>query len=272
MIERVAEVWEGLPSDDLARRWSAPAALVYQTLGSTNDVARRVAAEGARPGTVILAEEQTAGRGRAGRSWSSPPGTGLWFSVIATPLGDAAPPLLPLRVGLAVAAALDGLLSGAKVGIKWPNDLCVEERKLGGILCEATWEGSRAGAVVAGVGLNILQSAEAFPPEIRGGATSLAIEARRPVARLDIADRVVPAVLGAVVAGATLDAVGLNARDLLRGHRVAVSDPMTGRSIVAGVAEGIGGDGALLVRDARGAVQRIASGTVRRVGAGSRSS
>lgn len=265
MIERVAHVWEGLPADDLARRWGAPAARVYETLGSTNDVARRLAAEGARPGTVVLAEEQTAGRGRAGRSWSSPPGTGLWFSVIAAPLDDTAPAFLPLRVGLAVAAALDGLLRGAKVGLKWPNDLCVGERKLGGILCEATWEGARSGAVVAGVGLNIQQSAEEFPPEIRGSATSLAIEARGPVARLEIADRVIPAVLGAVVSGVQLNAAELNARDLLRGHRVAVTDPMTGRSIVAGLAEGIGSDGALLVRDGGGAVQRVTSGTVRRM-------
>jgi BirA family biotin operon repressor/biotin-[acetyl-CoA-carboxylase] ligase len=256
-------VWERRTAKELAARWGSPEVHLFESLGSSNDVARRLASVGAPPGTVVLAEEQVAGRGRAGRSWASPPGLGLWFSVVGPPAGGTNRGVLPLRVGLAVATALDPFLGPTAVGIKWPNDLWVGERKLGGILCEASWEGERPGAVVAGVGLNVLHEAKAFPDELRNRATSVALEAGSAVARRDVADAVIPAVLRAVLDDLPLDVTALAARDLLRGHRVEVVDPVTGLLIARGDAAGVLGDGSLRVIDAAGTEQRVRSGTVR---------
>jgi BirA family biotin operon repressor/biotin-[acetyl-CoA-carboxylase] ligase len=264
--EQPGATWEGWTARELAERWGSPEIHLFESLGSSNDVARRLASVGAPPGTVVLAEEQVAGRGRAGRIWASPPGLGLWFSVVgrAAGAGDAGP--LPLRVGLAVAAALDPFLGGAEVGIKWPNDLWVGERKLGGILCEASWTGERPGAVVAGVGLNVLHPANAFPEELRNRATSLALETARPIFRGKVADAVIPLVLRAVLDDLPLDVAALASRDLLRGHRVVVSDPMTGGVLAKGTAAGILADGSLRVLRAEdGEEQHVRSGTVRRL-------
>jgi len=265
VTERPSTHWEGLDGAELADRWGAPQVRLYESVGSSNDVARRLAQSGAPTGTVVLADEQVAGRGRAGRAWASAGGLGLWFSIVSRP-ADAGS--LPLLVGVAAASALDEFLPGSGVGIKWPNDLMVAERKLGGILCEASWEGDRAGPMVTGVGVNLLHDLDSFPSELRAGATSLRMEAPGPISRLEVADLLVPAVLHAVATDARLDEAALAQladRDVLRGHRVLASDAMTGSPIVSGVASGIFPDGALLVRDAAGHEHRIRSGTVRRL-------
>jgi BirA family biotin operon repressor/biotin-[acetyl-CoA-carboxylase] ligase len=269
VTERPTTHWEGLEGAELADRWGAPQVRLYESVGSSNDVARRLAQSGAPAGTVVLADEQVAGRGRAGRAWASAGGLGLWFSIVSRPERATDAGSLPLLVGVAAASALDEFLPGSGVGIKWPNDLMVTERKLGGILCEASWEGQRAGPMVTGVGVNLLHDADSFPPEIRAGATSLRMEAPGPISRLEVADLLVPAVLRALGADARLDEPALAQlaeRDVLRGHRVVAADAMSGNPIVSGVASGILPDGALLVRDAAGHEHRIRSGTVRRLG------
>ncbi len=153
--------------------------IVRASVESTNDVAWEALAVGSPDGTVVVADEQTRGRGRAGRRWHLAPGEGLALSVLLH-LGCERNPLgvLPLGAGLALARALERL--GVGVELKWPNDLLLGGRKLSGILCESR-RNARAGgngagdAVVIGVGVNVGERGEHFPPEIREQSTSLAL-------------------------------------------------------------------------------------------------
>lgn len=150
--------WEGRAVEEWRRTFDLPRLVVCRRTGSTNDVARRLAEAGAPAGTVVVAEEQTAGRGRGGKPWHSPRGTGLLFSMLARPAGadsgSAAFPVLPLRAGLAICAALESA-AGLKTGLKWPNDVVYgNSRKLAGILCEAVL-GTLDPFVVIGIGINV---------------------------------------------------------------------------------------------------------------------
>jgi BirA family biotin operon repressor/biotin-[acetyl-CoA-carboxylase] ligase len=258
-----AERWEGATAAELARRWGLPAVHLFSRAGSTNDVARALAEAGAPAGTAVVADEQTAGRGRGGKGWSSPPGLGVWLSVVLRPRSLAAPGLLPILVGLAAADALDPFVRPARVAIKWPNDLHLAGRKLAGILCEGSWDGARPGYVVAGIGINVLHSIGDFPAELRDTATSLRITAGWSPPRADVAGAVAGALLRrlahppAELGGALLEA--LRARDALLGRPVRV----TAAEAVTGTAMGITPAGALLVRTEAGALRTVRSGTVR---------
>ena len=135
--------------------------LHYATLGSTNDRARELAAAGAASGTIVTADEQTAGRGRRGRSWQTPPGQALLLSVLLR----EAPELLTLRVAVAAAGAC-----GDQAQIKWPNDILIGGLKIAGILCEQQPGEDWA---VAGIGVNVAVEPEALPPELRDSAGTL---------------------------------------------------------------------------------------------------
>jgi BirA family biotin operon repressor/biotin-[acetyl-CoA-carboxylase] ligase len=123
--------------------------------GSTHDIARQWALDGASAGSAVIAEEQTAGRGRFGRSWSAPPGSALLVSVIVRP--DVPPGYLPrlTMVGAVSVAEILVELAPGQVSLKWPNDVLLTGRKVAGVLPEAIWEGERLGAVVLGIGLNV---------------------------------------------------------------------------------------------------------------------
>jgi BirA family transcriptional regulator, biotin operon repressor / biotin---[acetyl-CoA-carboxylase] ligase len=259
------DAWEGQPAAVLARAWGAREVHLYAAVDSTNRVARRRAAAGAPAGTVILAEEQTAGRGRAGRSWASPPGLGLWCTVIARPGTGDALPLLPLLAGLDAARALEPELAGT-IDIKWPNDLLIGGRKLGGVLCEGSWESGRPGAVAVGVGINILHASDDFPEALRESATSLRMAARGPVSRRVVADRLIRALVARCTGALQMapeELASLRARDPLLGLPLEVTDPVTGVRTLAGIGAGVAGDGALLLRERGGTTIAIRSGTVR---------
>jgi BirA family biotin operon repressor/biotin-[acetyl-CoA-carboxylase] ligase len=151
------------------------------TLTSTNDCAKRLAQEGAQEGTVVTAEEQTEGRGTKGRSWHSPRGQGLYASVILRPR-RADLSLLPLAAGLASAEAI-GEAAGIEVNLKWPNDIVWRGTKLGGILCESEFVGSKVSFAILGIGLNLSQRKGDFPLELRAEATSLRIASRKEIDR-----------------------------------------------------------------------------------------
>jgi BirA family biotin operon repressor/biotin-[acetyl-CoA-carboxylase] ligase len=145
---------------------------VFASLGSTQDQARAEAQDGARHGTLIWALEQSAGRGRMDRAWSSRRGTGLWFSVVLRPDGDpSAAALLGLAAAVGVAWALQAPTGGA-VKLKWPNDVLLEGRKLAGILAEAETHGGRIRFVILGVGLNLDPGPGGFPPAIADRAAA----------------------------------------------------------------------------------------------------
>ncbi len=141
---------------------------------STMDMARVLAEEGAADGTVVVADEQTQGRGTKGRLWLSPPGMGLYMTYILRPGEDEILDLalLPLASGLAAQEALTAL-GVAECRLKWPNDLVVGRRKLGGILCESVYRNERPAFALIGIGLNLNQAEEDFPPELRLLATSV---------------------------------------------------------------------------------------------------
>jgi len=160
-------------AQDLRTRYIGRSLHVHKTVPSTQDLARSLAEAGAPEGTVVVAEVQTAGRGRMGRLWVSPPG-GLWMSVLLRPI--AAPhevPKVSLVGGVAVARAIERTC-GLPAGLRWPNDVLVHRRKVAGVLAEA---GPEALWIVLGIGVNANIEPQALPE----GATSLLAELGRPV-------------------------------------------------------------------------------------------
>jgi BirA family transcriptional regulator, biotin operon repressor / biotin---[acetyl-CoA-carboxylase] ligase len=223
----------------------------FERVDSTMDVLHQLAADGAEAGTAVLAGEQLGGRGSRGRSWHSPPG-GLWLSVLFRPAALGGVEVISLRVGLAVAGALDDLVA-RPVQLKWPNDLMLGERKVGGILCEARWQGHTLGWVAVGVGMNVRN---AVPGELNEVATALASE--WPAITLeDVVQPVVSALR-------TLD-LGADRLTPDEMKRFAQRDWLSGRDIrapAAGRAAGLREDGALLVRPAQGGEIPLRSGSV----------
>jgi len=227
----------------------------FQTTGSTNDVAATLA-----EGAVVLAEAQTAGRGRHGHSWYSPPGSGLYASVVVSPGRARLDPtratlLLTLAAGVALAEALEDA-TGLRADLKWPNDLCVSGRKLAGILAEASGE-----RVILGYGINV--SASSYPRELGDRATSIESELGRPADHHHVLVE-------------TLAALSRRYDDLLNARFDAILDAWRGRApdasgarvtwtardgVQNGVTAGIDDRGALLVRVGEG-VERIVSGEV----------
>ena len=221
------------------------------SVGSTNDEALAIAGAGAVEFTSVLADEQRAGRGRRGRSWASPPGAGMYLSIIVRDQGlGAQVPLVTLAAGVAVAEAVVDV-SGLPVELKWPNDIVIGRpwRKLAGILCEASALGTSQGVMVVGVGVNLQRAA--YPPEVAGRATSLDAECDRPVALVDLVVATLSRVrehVGHLREGrraAVLERWRQFGRDALDNRPVAWQD---GHGARRGLACGVSDDGALLVR------------------------
>jgi BirA family biotin operon repressor/biotin-[acetyl-CoA-carboxylase] ligase len=223
----------------------------YERVGSTMDLIHQLAADGAEAGTIVVAGEQLEGRGSRGRAWHSPPG-GLWLSALFRPPATGAVEVISLRVGLAVAAAVESLVCG-QIYLKWPNDLMLEERKVGGILCEARWQGGALGWVAAGVGLNVRNQ---IPAELDGLAVSLD-QIRPNLTVEEVLERII----------AVLPAVDLRAEQLSPPEldQFARRDWLSGRKIrepMSGTVTGVRQDGALLVRTANGSDIPLRSGSV----------
>jgi BirA family biotin operon repressor/biotin-[acetyl-CoA-carboxylase] ligase len=227
----------------------------HDALSSTNDRVRELAGEGAAAFTTVMAETQTAGRGRGGKHWESPAGMGLWMSFLLRPEGKGTPSLTPILVGLATARAIEVSCRGLRPRIKWPNDVLVDGLKVGGILCE----GVGPDAVVVGVGLNINQRPEDFPSDLRDHATSLEARGCSGVSRAELAGGVL---------GQTRNLVDplpdeldeglrgeLGHRDALAGRTVRTDTGQEGRAI------GVARDGALLI-EAEGTRHEIRGGGV----------
>lgn len=233
------------------------------TIDSTNDRALALAAAGAPEGTTVVAEQQTAGRGRRGRTWFSPPGAGLYVSIVLRPAGsDTLPPavtLLTLTAGVALAEGIQAA-TGLPLQIKWPNDLVLERRKLAGILAEAV-SGPASGlqAVVLGFGINI--RAAAYPPEIAHRATSLEAELGRPVDRGLVLAEALSSLASRYedLREGRFDAILSAWRALAPSSRGATVEWITPAGARQGRTEGIDDSGALLVRTG-GDVERIVAG------------
>lgn len=234
---------DGIPLSVLARRWGVPQCGVFRTLPSTLDAIHDLGAQEAPSGTLVLAEEQTAGRGRDGRTWRSPPG-GVWLGMLLRP---PLPPagVLSLRIGLVLADVVEAVLgiratslSGPRAALKWPNDVLLDERKVAGILCETRWQGDALQWLAVGIGVNVANN---IPVEFVNQAVSLS-EFRPGVRRIDVLDVLVPALLRLTAHGAQLtqfEVAAFARRDWLRGRHL--------RAPLGGRAAGIRPDGALLV-------------------------
>ena len=218
---------------------------------STNQEAFGLAQRGAAHGTAVVAEMQTAGRGRHGRHWHSLPGKNLYCSVVLRPAiaADAVSHWLawvPLLCGLAVARAIQSL-AARPASLKWPNDVLISDRKAAGILCESGGVGGTAPFVVAGIGINVNTPMDLFPDDLRGSATSLAIEAGRPFDRVVLLASVFSELeirCEAYLAGHVADLRDeYRLRSSTVGQRVRV-DLGQGKTVV-GVAEAVNEDGSL---------------------------
>ena len=234
----VARRYAGADEGTIAARCGVPRVELFDEVTSTLDIAHPLARGGAPEGTLILADRQTAGRGRSGRAWASEEGAGIWSTLIARPTDDAALDVLSLRVGLAAARALEAFSDG-DVRVKWPNDLMLRDGKLGGILIESRWREERVDWIAIGVGINCR-----VPREIPNARALLA-----GVDRIDVLAALVPAIRAAGAARGALTARELRDfehRDWARGRRC--TSPNTG------VVLGIDARGALLVRTSTGEV------------------
>lgn len=247
--------WHGEPLAALRALWDVPVFEAYGRIGSTNDRAKELAAGSGNIFAVVVADEQTRGRGRRGASWHSPPGTGLWMSVV---LPGRAALHVPLLVGLAAARAVEALSPDVRVGIEWPNDLVMGGRKLGGILCEGM-----PGAAVAGVGINVLTPSGGFPGPLASRATSLEEHGDKALSHSKLAGLILSdlkRLVGQAAGGLAPDVLHeLNARDALAARPVMTEEHGPG------TARGIEPDGALRLERPDGFRVRVLAGSVRPV-------
>jgi BirA family transcriptional regulator, biotin operon repressor / biotin---[acetyl-CoA-carboxylase] ligase len=238
----------------------------YYKIGSTNSEAMQAAASGAPQGSVFLAEEQLAGRGRGAHTWHSAKSTGIYCSVILRPpMPPADALLLSLATGLAVRAAVTEIVP-LPVDLKWPNDLLLNGKKFCGILAEMNAEATRVRYLVIGIGINVNQSK--FPTELRDIATSLRIETGTEWSRVELCAALLKSLdreYRSFINDGTSSQAALLGRfedhcSSVRGCRVRVDEDG-----LEGVTEGLDANGFLQVRTANGGLQKILSGTVRTI-------
>lgn len=233
--------YDGLTDAELAGLLGVPLVRLHDSVPSTLDLAHELGAAGAPHGAIVLAEEQTAGRGRQGRPWRSPMG-GVWLAMLARPEQPPVGGALAVRVGLAAMAAVAEAVPESAPRLKWPNDLIVAGRKAGGVLCEACWTGARLAWVAVGVGINVRGPVAA---ELR--ETAIALEDVAPaVTRIAVLAALAPRLLATRDDGAALTAPE-------RAAFLASCWPDG-----TGVPERLDPDGALIVRTAAGLERRTA--------------
>jgi BirA family biotin operon repressor/biotin-[acetyl-CoA-carboxylase] ligase len=237
--------------------------VILPRTGSTNDVAKELAAQGAPEGTVVVADEQTVGRGRMGRRWSAPPGTCLLCSILFRPdLPLAQAQQLTMLCSMAMADAVVDV-AGLHVDLKWPNDLVVRSpgwKKLAGLLAETEVRGEQLEFVIVGIGVNVNVGREALPSLSPDAASILAQTGQET-------DRA--ALLTALLAGVETRYARLQAGEnphIEWSARLAtlgqVVEATTFTGVLTGTAESVDGDGALLLRTPDGGLHRLVAGDV----------
>lgn len=221
----------------------------YNAVKSTNDIASLLASDGATEGTLVTAEQQTKGRGRHGRSWHSPPGTGIYMSIILRPkIRPELAPGLSIIAALALAETLEPICPG-EIKIKWPNDLLIGKRKVAGILTELTADKGKTDFVVVGIGINVNQGISSFPEEIRARATSLRRATKRKVARVALVQNFLVRFEKQYLAFISKGLVA--ALPKVRKYSSLLGEPVTvraGQKKISGIAESIDQQGRLLIR------------------------
>jgi BirA family biotin operon repressor/biotin-[acetyl-CoA-carboxylase] ligase len=252
------EIQAGLRTEQIGKK-----IYVFSHVASTNDVAFRLALNGGEEGAVVLAESQTKGKGRMGRQWESPAGLNIYLSIILRPrILPSKTPLITLMAAVACAEAIDEVV-GFIPAIKWPNDLLLEGKKLGGILTEADMEMDRINFVIVGIGINVNMTRKAFPLSIRDTATSLLEACGREISRTALTQ----AILRHLEQWYTRLGQGRGGEirrrweelSLVRGQEIEIT--FMGE-VVRGTAQEIDEDGALLVQTNNGTIRRVVAGDV----------
>ena len=235
----------------------------FYSIDSTMSEASRLAAKGAPEGTLIVAEEQTSGRGRFGRHWHSERATGLYCTLVLRPsVPPAVAPVLTLVVGVALAEAIQDV-SQIAVDLRWPNDAMIHEKKCAGILIEMTAEPLRVSHLLVGIGINV--NTRQIPAELAEEATSLLLQAGHAVSRLELLISVLKRLEHYYNRFLEHGAADLIKRfeeisSYARGRRVRVAD---GANVVSGVTEGLTPEGILLIRREDGRIEKVLAGQVR---------
>ena len=242
---------------DLETRFVGQRVIYYPTLTSTMEVARQEAQQGTAEGTVIIADQQTAGKGRMERVWLSPRGN-IAVSIILYPSLAHLPSLIMLA-SLAVVHGIEAA-TGLKSQIKWPNDVLIDGKKVCGILIESDVQGNTVNYTIIGIGINVNLRLADFP-EILPIATSLSDELRRDVSRLSVIRCLLVEMERLYLALSAGGSIYPEWRDSLvtLGKRVRAT---TGDTVYEGVAESVDRDGSLLLRGLDGSLTRIVVGDV----------
>ena len=221
----------------------------FDSIDSTNNCARAVAGCGAREGTIIIAEHQTAGKGRLGRQWEANPNENLIFSIVLRPkLGPDALNLLPLYVAVAVSQAIE-TMTGLPVECKWPNDLLINNRKVAGILIEASTKSNDVEHVVIGIGINVNQ--HRFSGELQTKATSLKLALGREVDRGALFQEILSSLESNYN---TISSDGFHSivptwlsRSSMINRKISVSQQGT---VISGIVKGLSNEGGLVLKTA----------------------
>jgi BirA family biotin operon repressor/biotin-[acetyl-CoA-carboxylase] ligase len=244
-------------TDGLGTSFIGQEVISYPSLPSTNDAAKLEAKKGAKEGTVIIAREQTAGRGRIGRNWLSPRGSVALSIIFYPPLAYL--PLLIMVASLATANAIERV-TGLKAQLKWPNDVLINSKKVCGILVESDVKGSRVDYAVIGIGLNVNINLADFPG-IAPVATSLSHELGRYVSRRRLIQSLLAEAERLYLALGEGDSVFRQWREQLvtLGQKVRVS---SGEATCEGIAESVAPDGSLLLRQPDGNLLKVVAGDV----------
>jgi BirA family biotin operon repressor/biotin-[acetyl-CoA-carboxylase] ligase len=244
-------------SHNLGTRFIGQRVIYYPSLPSTNDVAKQKAQQGAKEGTVILADEQTAGRGRMKRGWLSPPGS-IALSIILYPQLAYLPSLI-MVASLGVAHCIEKV-AGLKAEIKWPNDVLIKGKKVCGILIESEVKGDRADYAIIGIGVNVNLKPADFA-QVLPLATSLSHELRKDISRLDLVRCLLAEIESLYLALPSGEAVYQEWRDKLvtLGKKVRLSSEET---TLEGIAESVASDGSLRLRQADGSLTKVVAGDV----------
>lgn len=236
----------------------------FEQTDSTNQQAKVLAAQGAAEGTLVIAEAQCAGRGRRGRRWYSPPGSGIYVSVVLRPaISPTEAPAITLMTAVAVTQALLDL-THLPVRIKWPNDILLNGKKIAGILTEISTEMDRIDYIVVGLGLNVNTPPQSFPQELQETAGSIRTETGKPFSRLALLRAILISYENCYDTFKTygFDSILSRWKELsdIIGQRVAVD--VMGTTHTGQVAD-VDADGTLVLKTEQGLLQRIFSGDVR---------
>lgn len=243
--------------------------LYFDVIDSTNNYAKKIASEGCAEGTVVIADSQTSGRGRLGRAWNSAQKAGIWMSVVLRPaIAPEDVQVITIAASVAVVSAIKRV-AGIEAGIKWPNDIILDRKKVCGILTEMNSEMERVNFLILGIGINVKQDPEEFPEELRSKGTSLRAHAREKGIALEEFDRnrLIKALLSELERLYSKISCGRTAEiiDRWKKHSVTLGKEVriSARNYeCSGIAVDITDDGKLVVNCADGVTREVLSGEI----------